>query len=132
MSETVNVVENDVDVADNSEYFAEFDKYMQDKIKTREELEAEAVAQQQRYLKLRNEFNQTDIGKKLVRLRDDDYVRVAFQRLMEEMQKDSTWFREMMGGITDVLFAEDPRYQALNEYYEKNLEQYIKSQTRAT
>jgi len=134
ISDAENVQEDaqETTTQDNNPFFVEIDEYLRKPLRSREELEADEKAQAQRYIKYKNEFNQSEVGKKLLRLRDDDYVRVAFQKLMEEMQQDTPWFREMMGGITDVVFADDPRYRALNEYYEQRLDQYIASQTRTT
>ena len=115
---------------DLSVYFDEIDEYLKKPLKSREELKAEeeakAVAQQARYETLQKEFDKTEIAMKLHEYRKG-FGEEAFRRFMQGASSNSEEYQILLGMITDLMFAQDPRYQVLNQRYREHREKYIQS-----
>jgi len=118
-------------------FFAEFGKMITEPYIPPEQAKAQAEAaeaereriEQETRARYKAEFDRTPAGIRLQQERDDKYIKGAFNKLMEAMQNNDPWYYELMADMTHYIYAEDERYQALQQYYDMLLKDYIRSRT---
>jgi len=100
--------------------------------KTPNEIMQEMDAQQKEQVRIRQEFASTEIGKRLVQIRDFEFGPKILKQFYEELQQGTPRATTIMGLIVDEYGVDDKNYQALMLVYEKRFKEFLRSKKGVT
>ena len=123
-------LEEDIDEIEsldpNDPFVKELDQYLEMPYVSKEEEDARRNAKENELMRLKSDFDQTELGRKLHKRRDERFGQKAFERLQRELATGlSPWAMNVIGFATDTMFNEDREYQILNAKYSTELATYI-------